>query len=185
MGSLDSWVPIHSTTLRERGHPDGDGGEGDSAGGPHPARNIAGAWPTLVIEAGVTESMAQLRLDMQWWFRASDHQVKIVIIIKLNRDNNQIILEKYQETPTSARLGATTTRASIVQTNGVLPEPQQRINITRNVGTPPSYHVARGALILSFRLLFLRDPGPDEGDIVLGVPELQIYAARVWAILGE
>jgi len=37
-------------------------------------------------------------------------------------------------------------------------------------------------LILPFRLLFLR--GPDlaagEGDFVMGIPELQDYAERVW-----
>ncbi|KAK3378999.1 hypothetical protein B0T24DRAFT_694330 [Lasiosphaeria ovina] len=61
-------------------------------------------------------------------------------------------------------------------------EAGQSITITQNATTNPiSYNVTRGALILSFRLLFLRDPGPAEGDLVFGVQELQQYAERIWA----
>ncbi|KAK0702007.1 hypothetical protein B0T26DRAFT_659351, partial [Lasiosphaeria miniovina] len=59
---------------------------------------------------------------------------------------------------------------------------RQTITITRNATTNPiSYNITRGALVLSFRLLFLRDPGPREGDIVFSVQDLEKYAERVWA----
>src|SRR5690606_3733419 len=73
------WIPIGATTLRTHGHPGGDGGEGDSAGGPVPEREQDGSWPTLVIEAGHSESLQRLRQDMHWWFEASNHQVKIIL----------------------------------------------------------------------------------------------------------
>jgi hypothetical protein len=40
---------------------------------------------------------------------------------------------------------------------------RQSITITRDAATD-SYHVARRALVFSFRLLFLREPGPQEGE---------------------
>ncbi|KAK0726952.1 hypothetical protein B0T26DRAFT_692376, partial [Lasiosphaeria miniovina] len=59
---------------------------------------------------------------------------------------------------------------------------RQIITITRNTTTnPTSYNVTSGALVLSFRLLFLRDPGPGEGDFVFSVQELEEYAEDVWA----
>ncbi|KAK0730613.1 hypothetical protein B0H67DRAFT_562309, partial [Lasiosphaeris hirsuta] len=97
-----------------------------------------GAWPTLVIEAGVSQTLAQLRIGMQRWFSMSNHEVKIVLLAKFDA-----------------------------------------ITITRDTTTDPiSYHVTSGALVLSFRLLFLRDPGPGEGDLAFGVQELEEYAEK-------
>jgi hypothetical protein len=45
---------------------------------------------------------------------------------------------------------------------------------------PPVYNVTRSALVLGFRLLFFRDPGPEERDIVITVEGLQWYAEVVW-----
>lgn len=47
------------------------------------------------------------------------------------------------------------------------------------ITNPASYNVARGVLVLQFELLFLRDPGPGEGDIVVGIPEL------VWVMVRD
>jgi hypothetical protein len=62
---------------------------------------------------------------------------------------------------------------------------QQAITITYDdtgdPGNTVSYTVNGGALVLEFRLLFLRDQGLGEGDVVLSIPELQSYAAKVWA----
>ena len=177
-GQEESWRSIGSTTFRPQGHPGGDGGEGDSSGGPKPARNYKGAWPTLVIEAGDSESLSALRDDMRWWFSASDHQVNIVLLTKFDRPNQRIIIERWEE-ELQTRKGATTTRQSAA--NPVTPILQQSITITQNTATNPvSYHVTSGALVLSFRLLFLRNPGPQEEDFVISIAELQAYARNVW-----
>ncbi|XXG95247.1 hypothetical protein Hte_001507 [Hypoxylon texense] len=176
---LESWRPIGSTTLRPRGHPGGDGGEGDSSGGPIPARNHKGAWPTLVIDAGDSESLSALRDDMRWWFSASDHQVHIVLLAKFDHSTQRIIIERWEE-EIQIRPGATTTRRSA--SNAMQPKLQQSIIITRDTATD-SYHVARSALVLSFRLLFLRDPGPQEGDFIISIADLQAYARGVWAVV--
>ncbi|KAI0457006.1 hypothetical protein F5B21DRAFT_465191 [Xylaria acuta] len=178
MGLWNSWEPIGSATFRPQGHP-GDGGEGDSTGGPDPERATVDAWPTFVIEAGDSEPLGELRRDMRWWFSASDHQVKIVLLAKFEHTRREILIEKWEE-DLPFRPGATATRQSVAST-ALEPVLRQNITILQNAATNPvSYHVTRGALLLSFRLLFLRNPGPQEGDIIIGLPELEHYAEKVW-----
>jgi hypothetical protein len=50
-------------------------------------------WPNLVIEAGVSESMPRLRQDKNWWFCHSYGAVKLVILIKVNKQRREIIIE--------------------------------------------------------------------------------------------
>ncbi|KAK4461132.1 hypothetical protein QBC42DRAFT_270873 [Cladorrhinum samala] len=173
----DGWVQRGSTTFRvSHGHPGGDIGEGDSTGSPRPERN-KNDWPTLVIEAGDSESLGELRNDMRWWFSMSDHQVKIVLLAKFDHACSVIILEKWEEEAQACQ-GTTTTRSFAAALRPIL---RQSITIAQNTTTDPiSYKVARGALILSFRLLFLRDPGPGEADFGFSVQDLQHYAACVW-----
>ncbi|KAI8659645.1 hypothetical protein NCS56_01182100 [Fusarium sp. Ph1] len=68
MGLDDVWYPMATTTFRTQGHPNGDGGEGDSSGGP--IERQGPLWPTLVIEAGYSQTLEGLRRDMRWWFSA-------------------------------------------------------------------------------------------------------------------
>ncbi|KAK3353226.1 hypothetical protein B0T25DRAFT_205830 [Lasiosphaeria hispida] len=175
MGLSKSWKDIASAGLSAQGYSGRRGKEGDSTGGPKPERATKGAWPTLVIEAGVSETLGELHLDMQRWFSMSNHEVNIVLLAKF--DDTKILLEKWEE-EMPVRPGATTTRRSLQHPEPVL---RQSITITQNTTTNPiSYNVTRGALLLSFRLLFLRDPGPGEGDFVIGVQELEEYAENVW-----
>lgn len=182
-GTERSWRSIGSTTYRvAHGHHGGDVGEGDSTGGPRSEHHSKGAWPTLVVEAGHSQSLGELHNDMRWWFSASNHQVKIVLLAKFDHARSIIILERWEKEP-QTRQGATTTRrfASLQQTAALQPRLQQNITISQNAATNPvSYNVTRGALKLPFRLLFLRDPGPGEADFVLSVEELELYAAMVW-----
>ena len=170
-----------SATLRTTlGHPGGDSG-GDSTFGPRPKRSGGRDWPTLVIEAGHSQTLEGLRRDMRWWFGASDHQVKIVLLAKFNHDQREIILEKWVEVPALARQGAMTTRAAarfdqrcsqvitITQTPNITDTDPNRLN-------PTSDTVTRGALRLEFDRLFLRQPGQGERDVMIDVPQLQMYA---------
>jgi len=122
---------------------------------------------------------------MQWWFQTSNHEVKIVILAKFDNQQHHILLEKWEEEISSPQGAITRSRAAtILQQNGVNLVKRQSITITRDETTNPvSYNVTRGALVLGFRLLFLRDPGPQEGDIVLSIQSLQLYAKKVWAQL--
>jgi|SRR3569833_1182467 len=189
MGLRRGWNTMGSKTLRAQGHPGGDGGEGDSTGGPKPQRGNQGDWPTLVIEAGDSETLSELKKDMEWWFSTSNHQVKIVLLAKFDHGNNRIILEKWIEIPTAPRQGATTTPAYARAAIRLVPDRSQLITIIRNPGItdtdpnrfhPTSYTVTSGALRLEFDRLFLRQPGQGEGDVVISVQLLQEYAGDVW-----
>ncbi|KAK0656020.1 hypothetical protein B0T16DRAFT_319382 [Cercophora newfieldiana] len=183
-GTEESWKDIGTATFRQQGHPGGNGGEGDSTGGPWPEREGAGNWPTLVIESGHSETLTELHKDMQWWFQASNHEVKIVILAKFDDQQHHILLEKWEEAISSPQGAIMRSRAAAMsQQNGVLnPVIRQSITITRDETTNPvSYNVTRGPLVLGFRLLFLRNP--QERDFVLSIQDLQLYARKVWGEL--
>jgi hypothetical protein len=172
-------VSTGAATCRAQGHPGGDAAEGDCTGRPRSRHDARSPWPTLLVEAGETESLARLRNYMIWWFSASDHDVKIVLLAKLDHTRRTITLEKWEEEPGSTRPGATTTRAAAA----LHPVLRQSITITQDTTTDPtSYHVT-SELVLGFSLLFLRDPGPGEGDVVLSIQDLEWYAECVWKAL--
>jgi hypothetical protein len=179
---LNDWVGKGTTTYR----PSHGVGEGDSTGGPRFQDPEDGYWPTLVIEAGCSQTLESLRADMRWWFGASDHRVKIVLLVKLQVSQGKIILEKWLEVPEISRSGATATRGSAQL---IMPRCDQVINITRAPGitdsvpnrrNPSSYNVTSGALRLEFDLLFRRQPDQGERDVIVTVPHLQQCAADVW-----
>ncbi|KAK0701624.1 hypothetical protein B0T26DRAFT_795046, partial [Lasiosphaeria miniovina] len=98
---------------------------------------------------------------MRWWFQTSNHEVKIVILAKFDDEQHHILLEKWEEEISIPQGAIMRSRAApISQQNGVLnPVKRQSITIIRDETTNPvSYNVTRGALVLGFRLLFLRDP---------------------------
>ena len=178
-GLEEQWTGTGATTYPSiQGGSDGGRGEGDSSGLPEIRR---GGWPTLVIGACCSETDNHLRRKMEWWFEASNHDVKIVLLLQLKRNPDTITIQRWEEEPSILnRPGATTTRHAAhlrrIQ--------RQQIVITRdNTTNPASYQVARGNLILPFQLLFLRQPNPNipqESDIVIGIAKLQELARRIW-----
>lgn len=178
MGPALNWYPMGSTTHRAQDRPNGDRGEGDSSGGP--IERQSPPWPTLVIETGYSQTIEGLRRDMRWWFSASNHQVKIVLLVKLNSNPDQIIIEKWQEVASAPRQGATTTRAAA----RLEPSLFQLITIRRGLNTvhpdQASHIVSRGPLRLEFTLLFLREARQGEGDVVVSDDDLQWLADGIW-----
>ena len=84
---------IGSETIREQPYAK----EADSAW--IPRRQVPGRsdkWPTLVLEVGLSETLARLHIDMKWWFSNSGGQVKIVIIASIHRNEPQIVVEKWE-----------------------------------------------------------------------------------------
>ncbi len=136
-----------------------------------------------MIEAGDSESLIELHNDMVWWFSASGHDVQIVLLAKFDRTHRTLILEKWEEEAhIPGRPGATSTRVS----SALEPVLRQTITITEDTTTDPiTYNVARGALVLGFKLLYLRDPEDGEGDFVISVQELQGYAEDVWTAVQD
>ncbi|KAL2753765.1 hypothetical protein ACRALDRAFT_1065025 [Sodiomyces alcalophilus JCM 7366] len=166
-------------------------GEGDASRKPISLRPEEDDFPTLVIEAGYTQTWPSLRNKARWWFTASNFDVKIILLIKMSLQSPDIDIEKWKAEK-STRPGMTT-RAMAAQAQPVLsPVCVQTIAITRAPGLslndprrfiPSSYRVTSGLLRLEFEDLFLRDPRPGEGDLILGTTELQSFAASVWRSL--
>lgn len=175
--------------------------EGDSGGKPFTdnAGDHNHGWPTIVIQGGFTQSIESLRAKMIFWFAASAHSVKIVVLAKAFPQQKRILVEQWQERgmPVSAaRPGATMTRAAATSQSAVLQQPVciQTINVVWAVPgvtyedaspaqrrDPLSFNVVRGPLRLEFSRLFLREPaGLHEHDVVLQDDDLQWYAMRVW-----
>lgn len=57
-------------------------GEGDSVLKPISKRPSGKDFPTLVIEAGYTQTWLSLRTKARWWFEHSKYDVKIVLLAK-------------------------------------------------------------------------------------------------------
>lgn len=186
MGLRGQW-----RSLRASDHTSNDNGssrEGDSSGGPKPDRQPRGSWPTLVIESGVSQSLPDLRNTIRWWFSASGHAVKIVLLVKLNRSSEEIIIEKWTEGPANPRIGATSTRPELSLTPSLrqsihidmTPEAKQAASGDPIRSDLSSYIVTTGDLRLEFQLLFLRMPMEGEGDVVITEEMLRVYGREMW-----
>ncbi|CAK7210048.1 hypothetical protein SCUCBS95973_000660 [Sporothrix curviconia] len=170
-----------TTYSNSGGGGNGGSGEGDNTFVPWERAVTDAKWPTLVIEAGVSQSLASLRNKMAWWFRASEHEVKIVLIMKVDQDARTIRLWKYTKDFPQTRNGATRTRAMpnlephLCQEIQIVPQPDN--------GGLAQYDVIGGPLHLEFALLLLRpaDPARGEHDIEISAGELAGVAEFVFA----
>src|SRR5271154_5790424 len=86
--------------------------EGDIAYKPSSFRGFKAAWPTLVFEVGVSESLRGLRFDARWWLRESGGDVNIVILIHINRTRKSLHFEKWELAPAPVAPQRRPTRAN-------------------------------------------------------------------------
>ncbi|KAK3363699.1 hypothetical protein B0T25DRAFT_492680 [Lasiosphaeria hispida] len=189
MGLGNNWKAVGSTTFNANR----SGSEGDSSRKPPSQRRFPTAWPTLVIEGGYSQSMRKLRHKARWWLKTSNFEVKIVLLAKFLPISKTILVEKWVGAPAQASLPASlpnvTTRArqQLLNAQALVPSQVQAITIKplpgvnpRQTPSPNSFQVVRSPLVLEFSLLFLRQPGPGEGDVFLGSQLFQNFAAAVW-----
>lgn len=186
MGLDDALIPVGGARYKRENNA-GDiitSGEGDSC---IRVRGTPQKWPSLVIEAGYTQSAESLRIKARWWFATSQHEVKVVILVKMYKDAGRIVVEVWKEIPSTRPV----TRAHPEGTN--IPEPTcvHTTEITwangitashPNVLAPASYVVSNTPLRLQFQDILLRQPGPGEHDIVLNVGDFQRFASLVWEV---
>ena len=164
-----------STTTHE-GTVTTKGKEADESFHPPPRFPVLGQqsepWPTLVIETGVSESLAKLREDVKWWFNNSNGEVRIVLILSIKKRTRTVLLERWQLAPPVPR-GRMITRQQNLQPMSLLtsqPAAQQMpCSLQKITITPTS---ASGSLILPFEALFCRAPLGDEADIILNPLDL-------------
>jgi hypothetical protein len=135
----------------------------------------------LVIEAGLSETLAKLRTDADWWLTNSEGEVKIAIVISIVRAAKSLRIEKWclsqarpgPATRTNPRVSTKIQELTIIQ-NPPIPPPQ---------GTIPTYAVTGAPLILEFEKLLLRVPVPPEGDVIFTAADLQAWADEFWSMV--
>jgi hypothetical protein len=190
MGLKHEFMSIGSSTFQDK---DANGniislGEGDSSRKPQSMRRDKHHYPTLVIEAGWSQTIEKLQQKAEWWFAKSGGDVKIVLLVKSTPRLNHIRIEKWKLAPPVSRQGAATTRAAVAAP--MTPQCIHVVEIARangindaspNQHDPASYMVTGGPLQLEFIDIFLRQPiPPGEGDLILDNATLQNYAADFW-----
>jgi hypothetical protein len=155
--------------------------EGDSTYKPK-CRTREDDWPALVVEAGVSETLARLRVDADWWLTNSNGEVKVVVIISIRRAQKSIWIEKWC-------LQSRTPAAPATRTNASIPTKTQELTITQTppIPTPPgnvaTYAVTGAPLILEFEKLLLRVPVLSEGDVIFTAEDLQAWADEFWSMI--
>lgn len=147
--------------------------EADTAFKPLTHRPNPADWPIIVFEAGVSESLSQLKNDARWWLSNSGGQVKIVLIFSIQAGSRTIQIEKWETRPATGR----TTRSN--QPPAQVPRQIQQIVIDPN-------NVAGAPLILHFHLIFLRainqNAVPPEHDFTFSAQDLRDWANDFWNV---
>ncbi|EAQ87954.1 predicted protein [Chaetomium globosum CBS 148.51] len=98
-------------------------------------------------------SLNQLRHAMRWWFSASNHEVKVVVLAKFHFARAEVILERWEEEDRDHQGPITRNRAAAMERSpdGSIAQPvlQQTITISRDTtADPESYHVAGPATLV-------------------------------------
>jgi len=153
----------------------------DQCFSPGPRQPTGGqlSWPTLVIETGVTESLPKLEEDVQWWFQNSNGDVRIVLVLSINKSQRTALLQKWQLAPVNTPQPMT--RAVLNRLRRQVPPPMPPLLQQMPRSQQPYIHqeiqmtqttMTGGSLVLPFEALFCRPPQGTETDITLNQQEL-------------
>lgn len=142
-------------------------------------RDAALAMGVLVIETGVTESLPKLEEDVQWWFQNSNGDVRIVLVLSINKSQRTALLQKWQLAPVNTPQPMT--RAVLNRLRRQVPPPMPPLLQQMPRSQQPYIHqeiqmtqttMTGGPLVLPFEALFCRPPQGTETDITLNQQEL-------------
>jgi hypothetical protein len=156
--------------------------EGDSIYKPQ-CRPRRDDWPTIAFEAGVSESLTDLRRDAKWWLTESGGKVNIAIVISIVRAEKSLRIEQWCM---SLSTGNPATRA--LTANPTVPTKIQELTVIQDPpipplpGTIPTYTVTGAPLTLEFEKLLLRAPVLPEGNVILTAADLQAWAKLFWSM---
>lgn len=136
----------------------------DQAWGPkRPPPSRSRKWPTVVLEVGVSEPKTLLQRDASFWLNDSGGDVKIFLMILVNRRTPEILLEKWETSGGEA----TKIQEVVVWRDN---------NTTFFKGEP---------LVIEFQKLFLRlSEVPYEKDVTFDQANLKRLAADIWLEQG-
>lgn len=174
MGLHDDWgltgaVTCYSQDFRS-GSGNGNAGSADSSMTPYRKGQYRG-FPTFMIEAGCSWSLASMRAKAEWWFQISNHTVKTVLLAKLDESRLTITLERWEERQQE--------RAGDGEAEWVA-ACQQTITISDTGSKPPVYQVTGGDLMLNLKMLLLESSLEQEEYVAMTNDDFQDYAERVF-----
>lgn len=150
--------------------------QGDSGLRPDPPRDFGNDFPTLVTEAGNSESLARLYKDKDWRFDNSPlgglrGDVKVVLVVKVYRWTKRILLEQWYRGYQSPS-----------QTITIIPHPYHREPFSPEEQELPTNRVVTGApMIIPPEDMFLRPRRRGaKVDFVLPERDLAMWAVGSW-----
>jgi hypothetical protein len=146
--------------------------EGDAGYKPKSIRPRSTDWPTIVFESGWSESLTKLRQDAHLWIEKSGGDVKIVLLLSINRTARTMIIEKWENRPLPANRPATRSVTSAAATQIQVVTMDSNSNPTTVNGAP---------LTLEFQKIFLRQAvPPQEHDFTFTAQDLSEFATDFW-----
>ncbi|KAL6833172.1 hypothetical protein J3E69DRAFT_323196 [Trichoderma sp. SZMC 28015] len=166
---LTGAVTCYSQDFRSGGG-NGNAGSADSSMTPYRKGQYRG-FPTFMIEAGCSWSLASMRAKAEWWFRISNHTVKTVLLAKLDESRLTIFLERWEERQ-QEQIGEGEAEWVAVC--------QQTIIVSDTGSNPPVYRVTGGDLMLNLKLLLLDSSLQEEEYVVMTTDDFQDYAEQVF-----
>jgi hypothetical protein len=132
-----------------------------------PGRDVK--WPTILVEAGWSESMAKLKQDVLFWLLESEQQVKVALTIHITR-RGSITIQQWKLYQTA--------RGSSVK-------PIQTMHITKNRGPYSNKPRIWGSMHTQFEDCFLRARRGNESNFALSNDDITEIAEDVWQCLPE
>jgi len=135
------------------------------------SRRFVDDWPTLVVECGVSESLARLQVDAKWWLENSAGNVKTVIVISFSVPERNFHLEKWELAVTPDPSDPSTFPPTITQEADIIGE---EAHIT-------AQGVTKASFVIDFTKVMLRKPvvRRGEGNFTFSQKDLIEWAGRV------
>lgn len=131
-------------------------------------------WPTLIVEAGLSETKHKLAIDAQGWLEADGSETNIVVTGKIDRATPQVEFQPWEDT--RRQLYRPITRSYRPVASGT-----QCVNVTRTLGVTK----VTGDLTVSFEKMLDRPKrNANEHDVVIDKAMLQAMAETVWKRQG-
>ena len=159
----DSVTDVGSTRFHDAS---GRGKEGDD--GLRCLSRIGGqAWPNLMIEVGYSESLRQLRMDVEWWLLSSGGDTKLTILILARLNPNSFHIEVWMMDPNPGCITGPSLGTRPIRTRSI------DIDATGAV-TPPN-----GTLTIPYDALF-DNPNANGTDIILTAKDLSLIASAIF-----
>ncbi|CDM38367.1 unnamed protein product [Penicillium roqueforti FM164] len=122
-------------------------------------------WPTVVVEAGWSETLKKLKEDASFWFHESNQQVQVMLTIRTT-ERGTITIEKWA-----------------VEGNSV--KSVQKMWIVRNRNHDSEDHQISGSIQIPFQECYLRAKRNSETDFVMSHSDMLDIAQSVWHFMDE